>query len=118
MYAYVQPVTKISILLLYYRVFPNRKFRLVVIISLIWMTAHFFSFILEVVLQCIPINLLWDMTLKGKCTSFIASIYAGAALSIFEDIVIILLPISVLKDLNLSSRKKIALVFMFALGSL
>jgi hypothetical protein len=66
----------------------------------------------------LPVNSLWDLTVRGKCTNFTASIYAGAAFSIFEDIVIVTLPMFVLKDLNLTLRKKIALCLMFALGSL
>lgn len=42
----------------------------------------------------------------------------GAAFSILEDIFIMLLPISELKGLNLTLHKRIALCFMFAIGSL
>ena len=82
------------------------------------MTCHLLAFVLEVALQCLPVRSQWDLTVKGKCTNFIASIYGGAALSIFEDLVIITLPVFVLKDLNLNPRKKIALGLVFALGSL
>jgi hypothetical protein len=114
----VQPITKISILLLYLRIFPNKKFGLAIIIALAWMTCHMIAFLFEVALQCIPVSSLWDLSIKGKRTHFTASIYAGAGLSIFEDIVIITLPVFVLKDLNLTARKKLALGLIFALGSL
>ncbi|KIN03320.1 hypothetical protein OIDMADRAFT_116962, partial [Oidiodendron maius Zn] len=117
LYSYVQPITKISILLLYFRIFPNRRFRIVVIVSLAWMICHLIAFILAVVLQCLPIKSLWNLRMNGKCTEFEASIYAGAGLSIFEDLVIITLPIFVLKDISLTTKKKIALCLLFALGS-
>ena len=82
------------------------------------MTCHLIAFILEVVFQCVPVNSLWDLTVHGQCTNFTASIYAGAGFSIFEDLVIITLPIFVLKDLSLTTRKKVALCLVFALGSL
>ncbi|EFQ28954.1 uncharacterized protein GLRG_04098 [Colletotrichum graminicola M1.001] len=44
-------------------------------------------------------------------------VYAGAACSILEDLFLIVLPIPELLKLQLSSKKRIALVFMFALGS-
>ena len=58
------------------------------------------------------------MAVTGKCINLTAIVYSGAAFSIVEDLVIMLLPISELKGLNLDLRKRIALVFMFALGSL
>lgn len=82
------------------------------------MTCHLIAFEIEVALQCLPVNSIWETGVKGKCTNFVASIYAGAALSIFEDIVIIVLPLFVLRDLNLTFRKKMALTLVFALGSL
>jgi hypothetical protein len=66
-----------------------------------------------------PLSSLWDPFIaKKQCISLSLLIYIGAALSIFEDIVIMLLPIFELKGLNLGLRKRIALAFMFALGSL
>ncbi|KFY91841.1 hypothetical protein V500_04440, partial [Pseudogymnoascus sp. VKM F-4518 (FW-2643)] len=47
----------------------------------------------------------------------IAFVYAAAGFSIFEDFIIMMLPVWELKDLSLNLRKKIALIFLFALGS-
>jgi hypothetical protein len=81
------------------------------------MAAHTVAFEIDCSLQCVPVESLWNLTIKGKCTNFTTSVYAGAAFSIFEDIVIVVLPMFVLKDLSLSWRKKLALSAMFALGS-
>jgi hypothetical protein len=117
-YTYVQPVTKISILLLYLRIFPNKLFRFTIIIFLVYMVCHLLAFIIVVILQCVPVDAVWDLTIPAKCLNTVAITYAGAALSIVEDLAIVFLPIFVLKDLNLTTRKKIALGLMFALGSL
>lgn len=69
-------------------------------------------------LQCIPVKSVWDTTVHAECIDLHALVYAGAGFSIVEDFVIMLLPITELKSLNLDVRKKIALFFMFALGSL
>lgn len=82
------------------------------------MMFHLVGFLLVVILQCLPVDAVWDLTIPAKCLDTVAIIYAGAALSIVEDLVIIFLPMFVLKDLNLTTRKKIALGLMFALGSL
>ena len=76
------------------------------------------AFLIAVALQCIPVNAVWDLNVSGKCISTTGTVLAGAAFSIFEDIVIILIPIPELKRLNLSLRKRLMLVFMFGVGSL
>ena len=55
---------------------------------------------------------------KKNCINTQAFIYAGAAASILEDFVIVVLPISELKTLQLGRKKKIGLGFMFGIGSL
>lgn len=65
-----------------------------------------------------PIAHSWDQSVAGKCADQQAFVYAGAAVSIFEDIVIMFLPVYELHALTLSLKKRLVLVFMFALGSL
>jgi len=71
-----------------------------------------------VTLQCVPVKANWDLTLEKKCVDLNAMIHAGAGLSIFEDFFIMLMPTCVLKDLRLSLKKRIELIFVFAIGSL
>ena len=73
---------------------------------------------MAITLQCIPIKAVWDFSDKGKCINASAVVFAGAGFSIFEDIVIILLPVPELKRLPLGSRRRLAVIFIFALGSL
>ncbi|KFY63171.1 hypothetical protein V497_02092 [Pseudogymnoascus sp. VKM F-4516 (FW-969)] len=117
LYVIVQSLAKFSILLLYLRIFPSMQFRLVVKIAMGWMICHTLAFGLVVTLQCVPVNSVWDHTVHGKCSNSQAFVYAAAGFSIFEDFVIMLLPVSELKDLSLNLKKKIALMFLFALGS-
>ena len=107
-----------SILLLFLRIFPDKTFRLVTKICLAWMMCHMIAFIVAVILQCVPPSAIWDTSIQSKCTNSTALVYAGAGFSIFEDLVIILLPVRELASLNLTTRKKLAVIFMFALGSL
>jgi hypothetical protein len=73
---------------------------------------------MAVVLECLPISALWDTDLKGRCVNSQALGFAGAGVGIFEDVVIILLPIYELRTLTLDWKKKAVLIIMFALGSL
>lgn len=114
----IQNLAKFSILLLYLRIFPNPKFRRIVQVCMAWQFCHTLAFLFGDMFQCVPVDAVWMPQRAGKCLDFNAFSFAGAGLSIFEDIVITLLPISELKGLNLTLRKRIALCLMFALGSL
>ncbi|KAE9374985.1 hypothetical protein N431DRAFT_335608, partial [Stipitochalara longipes BDJ] len=116
-YALIQNLAKFSILLLYVRIFPTPRFRLILKITMGWMVCHTMAFTFGVAFQCFPVQALWDLSIHGQCLNVNALTIAGAIFSIVEDFVIMLLPISELKGLNLSSRKRAVLCFMFAVGS-
>jgi hypothetical protein len=117
-YVLIQNLAKFSVLLLYLRIFPDLKFRRMVQVCMVWQLCHTVAFLIGDMFQCVPVDAVWMPQRMGKCLDFNAFSFAGAGLSIFEDIVITLLPISELKGLNLTLRKRIALCLMFALGSL
>jgi hypothetical protein len=87
-------------------------------IMMAWLVCHTFAFVISTSLQCLPFDALWELNVEAKCISPTGIVYACAGFSILEDMVIILHPIPELKSLNMSLRKRIALIFMFALGSL
>jgi hypothetical protein len=118
LYVVTQNLAKGSILLLFLRIFPDKRFCLITKICLAWTVCHTIAFTIAVIAQCNPISSIWDSSLKVKCYNSTAIVFAGAAFSIVEDIVIILLPVRELTNLNLPLRKKLTVIFMFALGSL
>jgi hypothetical protein len=118
LYVVVQGLAKFSILFLYLRIFLHKGFRLVLKLAIGWMMCQTVAFVIVVSFQCTPIKSVWDITVQGKCINSQAFVYSAAAFSIFEDFVIMLLPIWELKALKLDLRKRVALGFMFALGSL
>jgi len=89
-----------------------------VMIAIAWIVAHTIAFVLVICFQCTPAQSYWDTRVRGTCVNSQAFVYAAAALSIFEDFVIMLLPVWELKGLKMDLKKKLALGFMFALGSL
>lgn len=118
MYILVQDFAKISILLLYHRVFARPWFKLTTKVFIAFIATHGFVFILVVIFQCIPIYSIWDRTITAKCVNLAAVGYAGAVLSIVEDLAILFLPVSELGTLNLGVRKTVSLMVMFSIGSL
>ncbi|CZR62990.1 uncharacterized protein PAC_12887 [Phialocephala subalpina] len=117
-YVLVQNIPKFSILLLYLRIFPTPEFRRKPYAALTWQACHTLGFLFAVAFQCVPVPSFWDPFITDKrCVNLPVLAYMGAGFSIFEDIVIMLLPIYELKGLNLGLRKRIALILMSALGS-
>jgi hypothetical protein len=118
LYVVIQSATKVSILLLYFHIFSGTRFRFWTKAVIGFMACHFLAFLFAVSLQCIPVTAVWNLDIKGKCISSTVIVLAGAVMSITEDLVIILLPIPCLRTLQLSLKKRIELIFLFALGSL
>jgi hypothetical protein len=83
-----------------------------------WLILQIVALSLAVAFQCTPVASVWDISIPGQCINSQALVYSAAAFSILEDFVIMFLPVSELKNLKLDLRKRIALGFMFALGSL
>ncbi|ORX93766.1 hypothetical protein BCR34DRAFT_608475 [Clohesyomyces aquaticus] len=92
-------LTKISILLFYLRIFPERRF----------LTA----------LQCLPVHLAWerwDGEHTGKCINLNAEGWTSAAFNIIFDLVVICLPMREMSKLAMSRRKKAGIMLMFLGG--
>jgi hypothetical protein len=113
--------TKFSILLQYLRIFPQVKFRrscyalmAIVAIYALW---TFFS----AVFACWPISYFWTKVADpsgGHCLNRFAVWFANAGMNIATDIATGLLPMRVLKELELPKKQRIALMAVFALGGL
>ncbi|KXH33044.1 hypothetical protein CSIM01_05179 [Colletotrichum simmondsii] len=117
LYIFVQGFAKISIACFYYRVFTGKTFRLKINIFLIFLTTRSLMFLLLVIFQCTPIQSIWNRAIPSQCLNLSAISSGGAACSILEDIVLIVLPVPELLRLQLDKKKKAALFGMFALGS-
>ncbi|KAH8708581.1 hypothetical protein GQ44DRAFT_627624 [Phaeosphaeriaceae sp. PMI808] len=117
-YSLALTITKISILIQYFRIFPVRRFRKacyfllgVVVTSGAW--AVFSN-----VLLCNPIAFFWDKSIKdGNCMDRMVIWFSNAGLNIAQDLVILLLPMPLIQTLQISQSQKRGLVFMFALGT-
>lgn len=109
--------TKVSILLQYLRIFTIKQFRVFCWTLLgfvaIYSTWTFFGSIFE----CMPVAYFWDKTIKGgHCMNQYAVWFTNAAVNIVTDFAIIILPMPVLRSLDLPLKQKRALMLVFALG--
>jgi hypothetical protein len=117
-YCLLQVLTKLSILCLYLRVFTtNKSFRYATFGCIGFIITHGIIYLVCLILQCLPISAIWTLE-PAKCLNLSAIVYSAAGFSIFEDFLIILLPIWELRMLKLTMRKRVELAFVFGLGSL
>ncbi|KKZ67578.1 hypothetical protein EMCG_06637 [[Emmonsia] crescens] len=107
---------KMSILLLYRRIFVTRKFQIAVNIVFTFVVLYFIAALLANLLECRPVAKNFDMTIPGTCLNLTAHWFANAISTASSDIVTLLLPMPVIHRLRLPPRQKYGLMCVFALG--
>ena len=114
-------ITKISILFLYLRLFPDQGLRRQIKVGLGLCAATVVCLELACVFKCWPISFswnYWDGEHQGKCTSMAAQGWANSSLNMFADIVVLVLPLPTIWKLKLPMEKKIGIIAMFSIGLL
>lgn len=111
-------IIKLSILLMYRRLFPSRAIGVAVKvlggISITWALTY----IVIISLQCMPLQKWWQPATEGTCLDLFA-IYLGNAIpNIFTDVLILVLPITQVWRLQVRLWQRIVLIGIFLLGSL
>ncbi|KAL2063910.1 hypothetical protein VTL71DRAFT_4404 [Oculimacula yallundae] len=116
-YVLIQVSAKMSLLLLYIRVFPRTRTALLSKLGMGFLLLHGTVYLFLVIFQCTPIAFIWNKSISGKCLNLNIIGYSGAAASIAEDFFILVLPIWEVKNLQLGKWKKWNLFLMFSIGS-
>ncbi|KAF7586683.1 hypothetical protein BBP40_008489 [Aspergillus hancockii] len=109
--------TKASLLLQYKQVFPTHRMRQACYSLIEFLTVYGTWTIVSAWLNCIPVAKFWDDSLGGYCLNQKALWFSNSAIHILTDIMILIYPLPVLKDLQLPYRQKAALIVVFTLGS-
>ncbi|KAH7121920.1 hypothetical protein B0J13DRAFT_680477 [Dactylonectria estremocensis] len=117
LYIIIQVAAKGSLLAFYARIFPNRNFQIAVWVGVAFLVGHGILFLGLVVFECRPVAAIWDRSLERQCLDLTKIALAGASLAIFEDIAFLVMPIPELLKLQLSTKKRIALLLVFSVGS-
>lgn len=109
---------KISVLLLYIRVFPITYIqwgsRILIAIVVMWAAAT----ILAGFLICQPFAMNWDQTIAGHCGDSVASFQGTGAINLITDVAVLLLPMHQLYQLHLVLYKKVIMMGVFSIGFL
>ncbi|KXJ88215.1 hypothetical protein Micbo1qcDRAFT_19083 [Microdochium bolleyi] len=119
LYIFIVPMTKISVLIFYLQIFPERIYKRATIGLIILNVLYLIAFLVTTVFQCTPVSgawMTWDGTFEASCRSLNKQVWAAATTSIVLDVAMLVLPMPALWKLNMSLRKKLQVMFMFSLG--
>ncbi|KAJ0160230.1 hypothetical protein CTA2_8342 [Colletotrichum tanaceti] len=75
------------------------------------------SILFSSIFPCNPIQSAYDLVTPGTCIDRVATFKATAVFGVITDVMIICLPIPMVVKLQVSTRKKIGLLSLFAIGS-
>lgn len=118
LYKFTINTTKVSILCLYLRIFPNKTFRKAAWVVMFFVVGYAASSILATIFQCTPLSKTFHPQTPGKCLNLTAFWYTNAVANILGDCAILALPMPVLYALHLPRRQKFGLMMIFAIGFL
>lgn len=111
-------LNKVSVVLLYLRIFISRSFRISAYVVIAIVSGCSIGGIGATIWQCVPIAGAWDKTIGAKCIDSDKFWIAYAIMNILTDVMVLSLPIPSILRLQLSWRNRIMLCCMFLLGSL
>ncbi|KAI9686107.1 MAG: hypothetical protein M1820_010696 [Bogoriella megaspora] len=116
LYATAVAWPKLSILLLYLRIFTYKWPRICcwTIAAIIIITA--IGNVFGIALQCFPVEKAWNPTLPGHCNNIQAHLIYGSLPNIVTDVAMLLLPIPLVWKLQTSTHVKIGLLATFMVG--
>ncbi|MCJ1426353.1 hypothetical protein MMC29_004256 [Sticta canariensis] len=107
---------KISILLLYRRLFPDHRFHIILwsfgAFILTYSTVQF----LVTLFQCRPISGAWDPFIRAKCIKLNVVFMIMGSLNVVTDVITLCLPMPLLWHLNASTKRRLQVMSMFLLG--
>ncbi|KAI9721908.1 MAG: hypothetical protein M1828_005003 [Chrysothrix sp. TS-e1954] len=118
MYLFVQWAYKMTTILLYLRVFGgHRRFSIISLSLAAFVTVvTVVQILLYAFFVCVPTAKNWDPMLPGTCRSLNKFFYGSQSVGAILDVVILLLPLPMIKGLNLDKRQKIYVALIFLLG--
>lgn len=109
-YFWPPTLAKLSLVVLYHRINPGKKYRTALYIIAFIVTAYTLTFTIILVVPCNPLN-------PGTTDCLNNCALAQAILNITTDGVLIIMPIITVWGLQLPMKQKVAVGFILALGS-
>ncbi|USP77996.1 hypothetical protein yc1106_05270 [Curvularia clavata] len=110
-------LVKLSLLVMYLRIFPTNSFRIgsyiLGFVTIAWVIAiNFVS-----IFQCMPVKKAWlGPAIDGTCINLKASFIGNAVPNILTDVAILCMPVAQVLKLQVTTAQRASLLFMFLLG--
>lgn len=110
---------KCSILSQFLRFFNESRPRKLCIYMLTTIAAYGTAMLFGSIFACTPVSYFWNKGIKnGHCINLLAFWFSNASFNILTDLTICVLPIPVLKGLQLPKKQKYGLIAVFMVGGL
>ena len=110
--------TKLSILFLYRRIFTTVSFQkwvtVVASTCVLWGVGAFIA----AILKCIPLKDAWNPADTGTCYNTGLFVVVSESINLLQDIIIVLMPVGMIRRLQLPLQQKVSLCFIFLTGGL
>ncbi|KAH4063994.1 hypothetical protein HBI73_205670 [Parastagonospora nodorum] len=116
-YVVVLCMIKVSLILFYIEIFRTPQFLRISYIFLAYMILNTLIILFIVLFACKPVNSFWDRDIKGECINIQAMAYAASASALVQDLVLLILPIAFIRNLQMKRFRKVAVGFMFCIGT-
>ncbi|KAH7045313.1 hypothetical protein B0J12DRAFT_670212 [Macrophomina phaseolina] len=110
-------LSKLSVLLQFFRIFVAPKTLLVTKCTIAFVISWTIISVCVAAFECRPVERYWDKRIPGKCINGGDTFLANAVMNIVTDFIIIGIPIPSLLKLQVSMAKRIGLLFAFSLGA-
>ncbi|KAJ5257194.1 hypothetical protein N7478_013298 [Penicillium angulare] len=110
--------TKISVVLLYRRIFQTPGFQRVCLVYIYVVVAWTISFFFACLFQCTPVTPFVEGFYGNKCTNVIVLYNVVSGSDVALDVLIIILPIQPVIKVNMSLKQRLMVLGMFLLGLL
>ncbi|KAI3559391.1 hypothetical protein CABS01_00479 [Colletotrichum abscissum] len=107
---------KISLLLMYRRIFPGRGFKIAAMVLGLLTIGWWLAIVFVCVFQCTPVAKAYMPWIEGTCIDLKASFIGNAIPNILTDVAILCLPIGQVWKLQVTLAQRLSLCFMFLLG--
>lgn len=118
-YGTVILTVKVSILSLYYRIFPTRSMKFSTLVLGAMTLAWWAAVVLVSAFQCSPIQKTWHpLMMGGHCLNKNTFFLGNAIPNIVLDVLFLILPIREVWGLQLDMAQKLAILSIFMLGGL
>lgn len=109
---------KLSIAFQYFRLFRSPSIHKALIGVISFLVVYGLWAIIGTIFTCYPVQKYWDPAVEGVCLNRNAITFANAGINICSDLTLLIIPIPLLKSLQLPRRQKYVLVGVFLCGGL